>query len=229
MWIGDKVYFLSDREGPMTLFRYDPQSKQVTKLLANTGKDIVSASAGPGCIVYEQFGAIHIYDLATNKEHPVAIDIMADLTEVRPRFQNVASQIANARISPTGARAVFEAHGEILTAPAEKGDVRNLTNSPGVMDRSPAWSPDGKSIAYFSDESGEYALHIKAQNGAGETKKIALAGKSAFYFDPKWSPDSKSIAFNDNMKNLWMTEIASGKVTKVDTNYIYDLNRGFNW
>ena len=77
-------------KAPMTLFRYDPQSKQVTKLLHNTGKDIVHASAGPGGIVYEQFGAIHIYDLATNKEHPVAIDIMADLTEVRPRFQNVA-------------------------------------------------------------------------------------------------------------------------------------------
>ena len=185
MWIGDKVYFLSDRDGPMTLFRYDPQSKQVTKLLPNTGKDIVHASAGPGGIVYEQFGAIHIYDLATNKEHPVAIDIMADLTEVRPRFQNVASQIANARISPTGARAVFEAHGEILTAPAEKGDIRNLTNTPGVMERSPAWSPDGKSIAYFSDASGEYALHIRPQNGGGEPQKIALAGNAAYYFEPE--------------------------------------------
>ena len=97
------------------------------------------------------------------------------------------------------------------------------------MDRSPAWSPDGKSIAYFSDESGEYALHIKPQNGAGETKKIPLAGKSAFYFDPKWSPDSKAIAFNDNMDNLWMVEISSGRATKVDTNYLYDLNREFNW
>src|SRR3954452_10240547 len=183
MWIGDKVYFLSDREGPMTLFRYDPQSKQVTKLLANTGKDIVHASAGPGGIVYEQFGTIHIYDLATNKEHPVPIDIMADLTEVRPRFQNVASQIANARISPTGARAVFEAHGEILSAPADKGDIRNLTNTPGVMERSPAWSPDGKSIAYFSEHNGEYALFIKGQNGGGEPQKIPLGGNAAYYFD----------------------------------------------
>src|SRR3954453_12071878 len=140
MWIGDKVYFLSDREGSMTLFRYDPQSKQVSRLLANTGKDIVHASAGPGGIIYEQFGSIHIYDLATNREHPVNIDIMADLTEVRPRFQNVANQIANARISPPGARAVFEAHGEIPPAPAEKGDIRNRTNTPGVMEPSPVWS-----------------------------------------------------------------------------------------
>ena len=192
MWIGDKIYFLSDRNGPMTLFSYDPQSRKVTELVKNTGKDIVSASAGPGGIVYEQFGQVHIFDIASGKEHPVKIEIAADLTEVRPHFQNVARELRNAAISPTGVRAVFEAHGEILTVPAEKGDIRNLTNTPGVMERTPAWSPDGKTIAYFSDESGEYALHIKPQNGAGETKKIPLAGKSAFYFDPKWSPDSKA-------------------------------------
>ena len=147
-----------------------------------------------------------IYDLADQKEHLVPIDITADLTEVRSRFQNVSTQIRDARISPTGVRAVFEAHGEILTAPAEKGDLRNLSNSPGAMDRTPAWSPDGKSIAYFSDESGEYALHIRAQNG-GEPKKIPLAGKSAYYFDPAWSPDSKHIAFTDNQLNLWDVEV----------------------
>ena len=191
MWIGDKIYFLSDRNGPMTLFRYDPQSKQVSELIKNTGKEIVFASAGPGGIVYEQFGQIHLYDLASQKEHAVPIDITADLTEVRPRFQNVSNQIRDARISPTGVRAVFEAHGEILTAPAEKGDVRNLSNSPGAMDRTPAWSPDGKSIAYFSDESGEYALHVRSQNG-GEPKKIPLAGKSAYYFDPHGRPTAST-------------------------------------
>ena len=229
MWIGDKTYFLSDRNGPMTLFSYDPQSRKVSELIKNTGKDIVSASAGPGGIVYEQFGQIHIYDIASGKEHAVKIEIAADLPEVRPHFQNVARELRHAAISPTGVRAVFEAHGEVLTVPAEKGEVRNLTNTPGVMERTPAWSPDGKTIAYFSDESGEYVLHIKPQNGAGDTKKIPLAGKSAFYFDPKWSPDSKAIAFNDNMDNLWMVEVAAGKTTKVDTNLIYDLDRGFNW
>ena len=229
MWIGEKTYFLSDRNGPMTLFSYDPQSKKVTELIKNTGKDIMSASAGPGGIVYEQFGQVHTYDIASGKEHTVPIEIAADLTEVRPHFQNVARELRNAAISPTGMRAAFEAHGEVLTVPAEKGEVRILTNTPGVMERTPAWSPDGKTIAYFSDESGEYALHIKPQNGGGDTKKIALAGKSAFYFDPKWSPDSKAIAFNDNMDNLWMVEIASGKATKLDTNHIYELERGFNW
>jgi tricorn protease len=233
MWIGNKIYFLSDRDGPMTLFEYDTQSKQVKKLIRNDGPgtvhDILSAGAGPGAIVYEQFGEIHLYDIASGKEQVVPVDIAADLTEVRPHFQNVASQISNARISPTGARAVFEAHGEIFTAPAEKGDLRNLTRTPGVMERTPSWSPDGLSVAYFSDESGEYALHVKAQSGEGETRKFPLAGKSAYYFNPKWSPDGKRIAFNDNQLNIWEMEIASGKLTHVDTEYDWNQQRDFSW
>ena len=229
MWIGDKIYFLSDRNGRMTLFSYDPRSKAVTEVIKNAGKDIASASVGPGGIVYEQFGQIHIYDIASGKSSPVPIEIEADLAEVRPHLQNVAKEIRNAKISPSGVRAVFEAHGEILTAPAEKGDIRNLTNTPGVMERTPAWSPDGKSIAYFSDESGEYGLHIKPQNGEGEARKVVLQGKSAFYFDPRWSPDSKHIAFSDNQLDLWDVEVASGKLTKVDTDYSYELNRDFTW
>jgi len=156
MWIGSKVYFLSDRDGPMTLFEYDPQSKQIRKLIPNAGnvKDIVSASASPGGIVYEQFGQIHLYDIASGKEHAVPIQIAADLSEVRPRLENVASQITNARISPTGMRAVFEAHGEIFTAPADKGDIRDLTHSPGIMERTPSWSPDGRSVVYFFGRIG---------------------------------------------------------------------------
>jgi len=230
MWIGDKIYFLSDRNGPMTLYRWDPKSKvEPAELIANKGKDIDAASAGPGGIVYEQFGKILIYDLASNKSHEVTIDLAADLGEVRPHFQNVSREIRSVKISPSGVRVVMEAHGEILTAPAEKGDVRNLTNTPGVMERTPAWSPDGKTIAYFSDESGEYALHIKAQNGAEAPQQIPLAGKSAFYFDPKWSPDSKHIAFTDNQLNLWDVDIATSKLTKVDTDYAYELNRDFSW
>ena len=229
MWVGNKVYFLSDRNGPVTLYSYDPQSKQVSKLIENSGRDIISATAGPGGIIYEQFGQIHIFDVASGKEHAVPIEITADLTEVRPHFQNVSREIREVGISPTGMRMVFEAHGEILTAPAEKGDIRNLTNSAGVMDRTPAWSPDGHSIAYFSDESGEYALHIKGQNGEGATKKLPLAGKSAFYFAPKWSPDSKYIAFADNQLNVWNLEVASGKLNKVDSDYFYEGPMEFTW
>jgi len=148
MWIGDKIYFLSDRNGPMTLYRYDPSTKAITELIKNAGADIRFASAGPGAIVYEQFGQIGIYDLASGKTHPVPIDIEADLNDVRPRVQNVEKEIRNGRVSPTGVRAVFEAHGEILTAPLVNGDIRNLTRTPGVMERTPAWSPAADHYAW---------------------------------------------------------------------------------
>ena len=192
MWIGDRIYFLSDREGPVTLFSFDTKTQQVKALFKNDGFDLKSASAGPGGIVYEQFGSIHIYDLHSGKSHEVPISVAGDMPQVRPRFEKIdGRQLMNARISPTGARAVFEAHGEILTVPAEKGDVRNLTNTPGVAERDPSWSPDGKSIAYFSDESGEYALHIRDQNGLGTVKKIDLGKPPSFFYAPTWSPDSK--------------------------------------
>ena len=229
MWIGDKIYFLSDRNGPVTLFQYDPRTRKVEQIIKNTWKDIAYATAGPGGIVYEQFGQIHIYDIAAQKEHQVPIEMAADLTEVRPHFQNVAREIRGARISATGVRAVFEAHGEILTVPAEKGDIRDLTNSPGVMERSPAWSPDGKTVAYFSDESGEYALHLKLQTGEGETRKIPLAGHSAYYSNPQWSPDSKHLAFDDNQLHLWDVDLESGKLTNVDTDSISEGGIDFAW
>jgi tricorn protease len=144
MWIGDHIYFLSDRDGPVTLFSFDTKTQQVKALFRNDGFDLKTASAGPGGIVYEQFGSIHIYDLHSGKSHAVPISVAGDMPQVRAHFEKITNgQILNARISPTGARAVFEAHGEILTVPAEKGDVRNLTNTPGVAERDPSWSPDG--------------------------------------------------------------------------------------
>ncbi len=218
MWIGDKIYFLSDRNGGYSLFSFDTKSKKVTELVKNNGIDIKSASAGPGVIAYEQFGSIYLYDIKSNRSRKVHIRVAADVATLRPRFEKVGDRIFNASVSPTGARVVFEARGEIITVPAEKGDPRNLTNTTGVMERDPAWSPDGKWIAYFSDESGEYALHIRDQKGAGEAKKIALP--PTFYFEPAWSPDSKKIALYDKKLQLWYLEIEKGTPVKIDSNPI---------
>jgi tricorn protease len=207
MWVDNRVYFLSDRSGPVTLFAYDTASKKVTQVLRNDGLDLKSASAGPGAIVYEQFGSIHLFDLKSGKSKKVDIRVSGDVTAVRPTLEKVANRIRAARVSPTGARAVFEARGEILTAPAEKGDVRNLTNTPGVAERDPTWSPDGRRIAYFSDESGEYRLHLRAQNGMGEPEKIDLGSPPAFYYTPLWSPDSKKIAYRDSNLVLWYIDL----------------------
>ena len=126
-----------------------------------------------------------------------------------PRWVEGARYIRNADISPTGMRAVFEYRGEIFTVPAEKGDARNLTRTPGVHERSPSWSPDGASIAYLSDEGGEYQLHIAPQDGSGEVRKIALEG-NGFYEDPRWSPDGSKISYTDNSWSLYVLDVATG-------------------
>src|SRR5206468_2035572 len=141
---------------------------------------------------------------------------------VRAHYVNAAEPIENANISPTGAWAVFKAHGEILTAPVEHRDIRNLTNTTGATDRHTAWSPDGKWIAYFSDESGEYSLHLRDQKGMGEVSKINLGNPPSFFYSPVWSPDSKKIAYGDKRLNIWYVDIEKGTPVKVDT-----LGRGF--
>jgi tricorn protease len=221
MWVGNKVYFLSDRNGPFSLYSYDVKTKKVEQALPSNGADIKSASAGPGAIVYEQFGSLNLFDLATGKSKAVAVTVPADLPNVRQHFKKVENEIAAATLSPSGARVLFEAHGEILTAPAEKGDIRNLTNTPGTMERDPAWSPDGKWVAYFSDESGEYQLFLKSPDGLGEPKKISLGTPASFYYSPIWSPDSKKIAYTDKRLNLWYVDLAKGTPVKID-NTTYD-------
>jgi tricorn protease len=218
MWIGNKVYFLSDRNGPVSLYVYDTSSKQVSQALTSNAMDIKSASAGLDAIVYEQFGSIHVFDPATGKENAVNIHVTGDFPAVRPHYVSVGDRIENANISPTGARAVFEAHGEILTVPVEHGDIRNLTNTPGAAERDPAWSPDGRWIAYFSDESGEYALHLRSQDGLSELKKFGFGKPFTFYYSPTWSPDSKKLTFSDKRLNLWYMNIDEGKPVLINTN-----------
>ena len=223
MWVGETIYFLSDRNGPMSLFAYDLKSQQVKQILKNDGFDIKSASATADAIVYEQFGSLHLLDLQSGNDRALDIRPVADLAEVRPHFLKIEpKRIRSAEISPTGARAVFGVRGEILTVPAEKGDIRNLTNTTDVVERDPAWSPDGKSIAYLSDESGEYALHIRDQSGLGEVRKINLGNPATFYYSPTWSPDSKKIGYTDKRLNYWYVDLDKKTPVKVDTDTYTD-------
>ncbi|HKV11541.1 MAG TPA: PDZ domain-containing protein [Thermoanaerobaculia bacterium] len=217
MWIGDRVYFLSDRSGPATLFSYDPATRKIEKVLDNPGPDIVSASAGPGAIVYQRMGEIHLFDLASGKARKLDVRVSGDLPSVQPRWVGVTGAIQTASLSPTGVRAVFESRGEIVTIPAEKGDARNVTRTPGVAERDPAWSPDGQKIAFFSDESGEYALHVVDQTGLGDVKKIGLGDPPSFFYSPRWSPDGGRILYTDKRLNVWYVDLAKGKPVRVDT------------
>jgi tricorn protease len=220
LWVGDTVYFLSDRNGAVSLFAYDTKSKQVSEAVTNDGLDFKSAAAAPGAIVIEQFGALKLFDLTTHQTKTLSVNVEGDLVQVRPHFVKVdPKRIHNFGISPTGARAVMEAWGEIFTVPSDKGDVRNLTHTPAVAERDPAWSPDGKWVAYFSDASGEYNLEIRDQSGLGELKKINLGNPPSFSYAPVWSPDSKKITYSDKRLNVWYVDVEKGTPVKVDTDY----------
>jgi tricorn protease len=219
-WQNGTLFFRSDRTGEFNLFAYDTKSKEVQELTHFTDFPVVSLNVGGGNLVFEQAGYIHRFHLDRAKEEHIKIGVTTDSRESRPHFVKGAKYIRNATVSPSGARAAFEFRGEIVTVPAEKGDPRNLTNTPGVHEREPAWSPDGKSIAYFSDLGGEYSLHVRPANGKGEAKVYKLSG-AGFYEKPVWSPDSKKLAFIDNANALFWLDLASGATKKIATEPVY--------
>lgn len=216
MWIGNSIYFISDRKGATGIYSYDLASKRTVERLAGDGFDIKSASYGAGAIVYEKLGSIGLYDVATGLNRVVPIDVTGDFPEIRPRFVDVATWMQSGAISPSGARVVLEARGHIVTVPASKGTAKDLTPEDGVAHRMPDWSPDAKAIAYFSDASGEYELVV--QDASTEAKKsFKLGNPSAFPLMLRWSPDSKSLCYTDNHHDLWIIDAATGTNTKVDT------------
>ena len=232
LWQGGVIYFRSDRNGEYNLFSYDIASKQIKQLTQFTDFPVMGTGIADGKIIFDQAGHLHLFNTSTSADTRLTIGIAADLLELRPRFVKGVQYIRSADISPSGARAVFDFRGDIITVPAEKGDYTNITQTTGAHEKYPAWSPDGKSIAYFSDASGEYELHIKAQDGKGTVKIVKLAGAGAnlatgtaggagFYAFPKWSPDSKKIAFVDNSRSLYLFDIASGVITKIDSDELY--------
>ncbi|MBS1489055.1 MAG: PD40 domain-containing protein [Bacteroidetes bacterium] len=219
-WVGDKIFFRSDRDGEFNLFSYDVNSKEVKQLTDFKDFPVINMTAGANQLIFDQSGYLHVYDLASSSEKKMTVGIAADLQELRPRYVKGGDYIRYGDVSPSGSRAVFDFRGEIVTVPAEKGDPRNLTETPNVHEQYPAWSPDGKSIAYFSDVSGEYELHIKPQDGKGDERKFKLNG-TGFYAFIKWSPDSKKICFVDNGRNLYVLDIASSAIKKIDSDELY--------
>ena len=216
MWVGDTVFFLSDRDGPTTLYSYDTRSKQVTKRIDNAGLDVKNASAGPGAIVYEQFGSIRIHDLTSGADATVPIHLEGELTDAQPHWVSVGDKLQHSAISPTGVRAAFEARGEIITVPAKKGDARDITRTVGATERFPSWSPDGQTLAYFSDAGGAYHLELRGQTGLAEPRTIKLGDDDTYYYLPIWSPDGKHIGYSNSRGELWYADVASGKTTRVD-------------
>jgi tricorn protease len=227
MWVGNSIYFLSDRNHTTNLFAYRFDTKQLTQITHHEDFDVMTASAGADAVVYEQAGYIYLVDAKSNKTQKLNIEVTGDLPWARPQFKKVAGMIRNATLSPTGVRVAFEARGEIFTVPSEKGDSRNLTQSSSAHDRAPVWSPDGAQVAWLSDASGEYQLMIGEPTGVTPARAIALPS-SAFFASTRWSPDGNHILLEDNHNNLWTIEVATGAATKIDTDAYPDPIRQFN-
>lgn len=210
VWLGETVYFISDRDGVANVWSYEAKTKKLAQLTRFTDFDVKALDAGVGVLVFEQAGYIHELDPKTGKSKQVNITATGDFPWMMPRWEDVTARMSNMAISPTGKRVVVEARGEIFTIPAEKGDIRNLSNSSGSAERDPAWSPDGKFISYFSDKSGEYKLVIEQQDGLTPPREIALPNPT-HYYTASWSPDSKKLLYTDTNLKVWVLDVASGQ------------------
>jgi len=231
MWIGSTLYFNSDRDGEFNLYRYETASRQVNALTRLTDFPVTAPDAdADGVIVFEHGGYLQQLDTRSNSVTPIRISAISDLAETRTRSVSDVKWIREAAGSPDLKRIAFNVRGEIVTVPAEKGDPRQITRSSGANDHSPAWSRDGRRLAWFSDSGGEYALHVGDQDGSGQVRRYALDG-AGYYDTPQFSPDGSRIAYQDNSQSLWVIELASGRTTKIASEPVYtpmDLMRA-NW
>ncbi len=209
-WVGDTVFFISDRDGVANVWSFDTKAKRLAQVTRFNDFDVKTLDSGAGTIVFEQAGYVHELDPRSGKERIVNITATGDFPWMMPRWEDVTRSMSNMALSPTGKRVVVEARGEIFTIPAEKGDVRNLTNSSGSAERDPSWSPDGKYVSYFSDKSGEYKLVVESQDGITPPREITLENPT-HYYTPSWSPDSKKLLYSDTNLHVWVLDVETGK------------------
>ena len=214
VWVGNKIYFLSDRDYVMNIWSYDVETRNLEQATFFKVFDCKSLEAGGGRLIFENNGYLHVYDPASGTPEKLTVTVRGDIPWARQHWEMVGDRIFSRALSPSGKRAVFEARGDIFTVPAKKGDIRNITASSGIADRNPAWSPDGKYISWFSDEGGEYHLVIADQFGKNRTK-IELINPT-FFYTPVWSPDSRHLSFADTDRNLWVVKIEDKKAAFID-------------
>ncbi|MBZ0113189.1 MAG: PDZ domain-containing protein [Thermoanaerobaculia bacterium] len=218
LWVADTLYFTSDRSGTLNLWSLGPGATEPTQVTFHQTWDVLWPSAGRDAIVYEAGGWIWRFEPSSGETRRIPIRAAADFGSALPQWRNVVGNLASASISPTGSRVAIEARGEIFSAPAKKGEIRNLTRTPGVRERDPAWSPDGRWIAYWSDQTGEYELWLRSADGNGSPRQITRDGAEnpTWSYAVEWSPDGKRLAFADRTARLRVLEIASGEITEID-------------
>lgn len=223
MWVGDTVYFVSDRDDTtLNLYSISPQGGEPVKRTQFSEYDVLWPSAGKDAIVFEMGGAIWRFDPDSGEAAPVPIRVVNDYPQAQPRFVKANEFVESFAISPAGERAAFGVRGELITVPAKHGEARQISHTPDAREHSVSWSPDGQWLAYLSDASGEYEIYIQAQDGSGEPRRLTTDG-DIWRFAPVWSPDSKKLVFADKKQRLRILDIASGRLTEVDRGSHNDL------
>jgi tricorn protease len=234
MWHGSTLYFLSDRDKNKraNIWAFDTKKDKFRQITTFEDFDTHFPNIGPQDLVFENGGRLYVLNLETEKYAEVNIQVLTDRATLKPHLEDVSHSAREPDISPSGKRAVFEARGEIFTVPAEHGVVRNLTRSSGVAERYPAWSPDGKYVAYFSDRTGEYELTIRPAEGAGDEQVLTKLGPG-YRYHPFWSPDSKKIVFIDQAMHIQLHDLESKKTHQIDKElWMYNDSLShikFNW
>jgi tricorn protease len=235
MWQGDKIYYLSDagRSHRLNIWEYDINSGKQRQITKYSDYDVKWPSNGPGPdgkgeIVFQLGPDLVVLNLATERTRTVKVTIPGDRPKIRPQTLLTNQLVYSGGISSTGKRAVAEARGNIWTLPAKNGPAIALQRTSGVAERNPAWSPDGKWIAYFSDETGEYQLYIMQSDGRGETRKLTSV-KGGFLYNPTWSPDSKWITFWDKFGKLYLTDVENEKTEILHSANLWQARPPISW
>jgi tricorn protease len=228
MWIGDAIYFNSDRTGVFNLFRYDTATRQTKQITHYKDWDVRWPSAdAEGRIVYELDGELHIYDARDDQDSALSIEVPADATTMRPQTVNAADNIESLSVSPGGERAAVVARGDVFSVPVQHGVTRNLTRSSSAHDREAAWSTDGTRLAYVSDRSGEEEIYVQTQDGNDPADQLT-SGSTARYYAPRWSGDDKRIAFADGTGRLYVVEVATKRRITLVKDPV-DLAQDYRW
>lgn len=215
VWYGENIFYASDRSTRLNIWRYNTSTGENVQITHHAVFDVMWPSGSNGRLVYENGGYLYVMNLSTGKSEKIEVAINYDNPNLQPYFKNVTEFIGSYTLSPTGKRALFEARGDIFSVPAEKGEIRNLTSTQGVRELSPAWSPDGKQIAFYSDATGEYELYL-LENREDAVPRQVTRGSAAWKYAAEWSPRSTHLVYSDRTMKLWLVDVSTDRQTAID-------------